>query len=65
MSDQLARVVDICQRHRAAKLEHSSDPKRRAALWKARVVEPGAYTIRVRSSTGVTLTKILTITPEK
>lgn len=30
-------------------------------LWKARVMEPGAYPIRIRSSTGVTQTKLVTI----
>ena len=33
-----------------------------SVLWKARVVQPGEYTIRIRSSTGITQTKILTIT---
>jgi hypothetical protein len=31
-------------------------------LWKCRVVEPGTHTIRIRSSTGVTQTKIVSIT---
>jgi hypothetical protein len=31
-------------------------------LWKARVVQPGEYVLRVRSSTGVTLGKRITIT---
>ncbi len=31
-------------------------------LWKARVENPGEYTIRVRSSTGITLSKVVTIT---
>jgi hypothetical protein len=34
-------------------------------LWKARVLEPGEHTIRVRSSNGMTLTKIVTVTAEK
>jgi hypothetical protein len=34
-------------------------------LWKARVLQPGTYPIRLRSSTGVTQTKIVTITAEK
>jgi hypothetical protein len=43
----------------------SDDHEYSTVLWKARVVEPGAHTIRIRSSTGVTLTKIVTITAEK
>jgi hypothetical protein len=34
-------------------------------LWKARVTKPGEYSIRVTSSTGITQTKIVTITAEK
>jgi hypothetical protein len=34
-------------------------------LWKCRVVEPGTHTIRIRSSTGVTQTKIVSITAEQ
>jgi hypothetical protein len=34
-------------------------------LWKCRVMEPGEYKIQVRSSTGITETKIVTITAEK
>lgn len=34
-------------------------------LWKGRVVEPGDHTIRIRSSTGVTTTKIVSVTAEK
>jgi hypothetical protein len=30
-------------------------------MWKARVLEPGRYTVRVRSSTGLTQAKIITI----
>lgn len=33
-------------------------------LWKCRVTEPGEHTIRIRSSTGVTQTKILSVTAE-
>ncbi len=35
------------------------------AVWKARVLAPGQHTIRVRSSSGVTQTKVITITAEK
>jgi hypothetical protein len=31
-------------------------------LWKARVIQPGEYRLRIHSSTGVTQTKIITIT---
>jgi hypothetical protein len=34
-------------------------------LWKCRVVEPGEYKVRIRSSTGITETKIVSITAEK
>jgi hypothetical protein len=34
-------------------------------LWKARVVEPGEHSLRIRSSTGVTATKIVSVAPEK
>jgi hypothetical protein len=34
-------------------------------LWKCSVLEPGEYKIRIRSSTGITETKIVTITAEK
>jgi hypothetical protein len=34
-------------------------------LWKARVLQPGNYPIRLRSSTGVTQSKIVSITAEK
>ncbi len=30
-------------------------------LWKARVLRPGQFTLRVRSSTGITQSKIITI----
>jgi hypothetical protein len=36
-----------------------------AVLWRARVLQPGDHTIRVRSSTGMTQTKIVSITAEK
>lgn len=41
------------------------DQEYSTVLWKARVTEPGEYTIRVRSSTGLTLSKVVTIAPEK
>ena len=34
-------------------------------LWKARVVKPGDYTIRIRSSTGLTQSKIVSIVPAR
>jgi predicted secreted protein len=34
-------------------------------LWRARVVRPGSYAVRVRSSTGIIQGKLLTITPVK
>jgi hypothetical protein len=34
-------------------------------LWKARVLRPGQFSLRVRSSTGVTQSKIITISPAK
>ncbi len=43
----------------------TGDHEYSSVLWKARVVEPGAHTIRIRSSSGVTLTKVVTITAEK
>ncbi|MSQ94836.1 MAG: hypothetical protein EXR98_09810 [Gemmataceae bacterium] len=43
----------------------SEDNEYSTVLWKARVVEPGQHTIRIRSSTGVTQTKIVTVTAEK
>ncbi len=33
---ELARVLAICQQRRAASTDHTADPHRRAALWKAR-----------------------------
>jgi glycolate oxidase len=39
---QMERVVQICQSHSARGLEHSRDPARRAALWKARKSAFGA-----------------------
>ncbi len=43
----------------------ADDQEYSTVLWKARVVEPGEYPIRIRSSAGVTLTKVVTITAEK
>jgi hypothetical protein len=43
----------------------SLDNEYSAVLWKCRVLQPGAHTIRIRSSTGETQTKIVTVTPEK
>jgi len=42
----------------AAQEDHPS-----LVLWKARVLQTGQFTLRIRSSTGVTQTKIITITP--
>jgi glycolate oxidase len=42
LDGQMGRVMEICRRHGAAKVEHSADPKRRAALWKARKSAFGA-----------------------
>jgi hypothetical protein len=42
----------------------SDDQQYSTVLWKARVKEPGEHAIRIRSSTGVTQTKIVTITKE-
>ena len=39
---QLREVIAICENHQSAKVEHSSDPARRAALWKARKSAFGA-----------------------
>lgn len=43
----------------------TQDQEYSTVLWKCRVVEPGQHTIRVRSSTGVTQTKIVTVTAVK
>ncbi|MBI2806521.1 MAG: hypothetical protein HYX68_16190 [Planctomycetes bacterium] len=43
----------------------SEDQEYSAVLWKVRVTEPGQHAVRVRSSTGVTQTKIVTVTAEK
>jgi hypothetical protein len=43
----------------------ADDQEYSTVLWKARVVQPGQHTIRIRSSTGVTYSKIVTITAEK
>ena len=42
LDGQLAEVIAICETRNAAKVEHSSDPSRRAALWKARKSAFGA-----------------------
>jgi glycolate oxidase len=42
LDGQLAEVLAICRGHHAAGLEHSSDPARRAALWKVRKSAFGA-----------------------
>jgi hypothetical protein len=41
----------------------SPDVNRSVVLWKARVLRPGRYPIRIRSSGGVTQTQTVTITP--
>lgn len=43
----------------------SEDNDYSTVLWKARVLEPGQHVIRIRSSTGVTQTKIVTVTAAK
>jgi hypothetical protein len=43
----------------------SDEQEYSTVLWKCRVMEPGEYKIRIRSSTGITETKIVTITAEK
>jgi hypothetical protein len=43
----------------------SDEQEYSTVLWKCRVVEPGEYKIRIRSSTGITETKIVTIAAEK
>lgn len=43
----------------------AEDQESSTVLWKARVVEPGEYTIRVRSSNGITQSKVVTITAVK
>jgi hypothetical protein len=39
-----------------------SEENRSLVLWKGRVLEAGAFPIRLRSSSGVTLTKSVTVT---
>lgn len=39
---QMQDIMDICNRHRPISMEHSADPARRAALWKARKSAFGA-----------------------
>ena len=43
----------------------TQDNEYSTVLWKCSVLEPGTHTLRIRSSTGVTQTKIVTITSEK
>ena len=43
----------------------TGDQEYSTVLWKCRVVEPGEYRIRICSSTGITETKVVTITAEK
>jgi hypothetical protein len=43
----------------------ADDQEYSAVLWKARVMEPGEHTIRIHSSTGVTLAKIVSVSAEK
>ena len=43
----------------------ADDQEYGTVLWKARVIAPGEHTIRIRSSTGITQTKIVTVTAEK
>ena len=43
----------------------TDDQEYSTVLWKGRVLQPGQHTIRVRSSAGVTQTKILSVTAEK
>ncbi len=43
----------------------SADDANSMVLWKARVLNPGQFNVRVRSSTGITQTKIVTITENK
>ena len=49
----------------AGGLALADDHEYSTVLWKARVLQPGSHTIRLRSSTGVTQSKIVTITAEK
>ncbi|HZZ78147.1 MAG TPA: hypothetical protein VFE62_06495 [Gemmataceae bacterium] len=43
----------------------AEDQEFSSVLWKARVLEPGEHTIRIRSSNGMTLSKIVTVTATK
>jgi hypothetical protein len=43
----------------------TNDPPQSIVAWKCRVLEFGRYPVRLRSSTGVTQTKIVTIAPEE
>ncbi|MBM3994443.1 MAG: hypothetical protein FJ303_09875 [Planctomycetes bacterium] len=43
----------------------AEDQESTTVLWKCRVSEPGVFPIRIRSSTGVTQTKIVTVTAER
>jgi hypothetical protein len=43
----------------------ADDQEYSTVLWKARVLEPGEHVVRIRSSTGVTETKIVTVTLDK
>ena len=43
----------------------TEDHEYSTVLWRARVLQPGDHTIRIRSSTGVTQTKIVSITAQK
>src|SRR5439155_15931768 len=40
----------------------TGDRTQSMVMWKARVLEPGTFPMRIRSSTGVTQTKVVTIT---
>ena len=42
----------------------ADDQETSTVMWKARVEKPGEYTIRVRSSAGMTVSKVVTITAE-
>lgn len=41
------------------------DNETSTVLWKCSVMKPGEYTLRIRSSTGVTQTKVITVSAEK
>ncbi len=42
LDQQVGQIVEICGRHSAIRTDHSKDPARRAALWKARKSAFGA-----------------------